>query len=145
MAFAFGPFASLLFLGANIAAHYSCEEPYSCYRGLGHPALTSVVFGLVLLGVVAMLDGMVFVSNRRLTRCPDEAQAAGALCIAGGACLASVLLAILGGFFVLGAGLLIGGVVLVRPSCPIGARSMDSSPSSPRKPRFRRLAAVRRR
>ncbi|OGS50309.1 MAG: hypothetical protein A3K65_07970 [Euryarchaeota archaeon RBG_16_68_12] len=111
-AFVLGLVAPLVFLASSIVAFNSCGPPYYCYRALPGLAAILVIVSLILLGVMFIADGAAFLFSRRFARVPGESFAAGVLCIIGGILVASVLLALLGGFFIAGSVLILGSVVL---------------------------------
>jgi len=71
-----------------------------------------------MLGTMFILEGCAFLVNRFFLGNPGGASAAGILSIIAGSFLASFILAVYSGFFVLAAALIVGGVVLARAPIP---------------------------
>jgi len=120
--FGFGVAAIGVLLLTSVATPFSvtmsCHWGY-CYTQVPLWAQILSILALVLLGVLLMLEGVAMIAVRRFTGSPGLAIAGGVVSIIGGSLVVSILLALLGGFFVVTVGLLLDGMVLVQARLPL--------------------------
>ncbi len=136
--FVYGFIAVIVFLLANVLAPFSvqvqCFSYGYCVTSTALWGFLLVLLGLVLLGVLFILEGVSFLLIRRFTGMQNPALAGGIISIVGGSLIVSILMAFLGGFFVAAVALILEGFVLVKaplPSIPAMAAFSPSFPTAP--------------
>lgn len=120
-AVAYGFAAVAVFLLASLLAPLSIEQvcnPWWCFEQISSWGWALVLAAYAMLGAMFIVCGSAFIVNRFFLGNPGAAVASGILFIIAGSLLASFVMALYGGFFVLAPALIVGGVVLVRAPLP---------------------------
>ncbi|HEV8595039.1 MAG TPA: hypothetical protein VGR51_05870, partial [Thermoplasmata archaeon] len=95
-----------------------CDALTGCITTVAPAALIAYFIGIVLLGVMFILEGVIYVTHRRETGNPEAALIGGVLFVFGGGLICTVFLAIFGGFFVVASGMIVEGVVMSKTRSP---------------------------
>jgi hypothetical protein len=117
-AFGFGIIATTFFLVSQIVSVLAVNaSPW--YYGPSILALLISIVGLILLGVLFIIEGVSFMTARHFSQTGEINLAAGMMFVLAGSFFCSFFIAYFGGFIILAVSAIIGGIVFVKSPIPV--------------------------
>ncbi len=117
-AFGFGIVATTFYLVSLIVMALTVNS-FSYYYGTSILAILVSLIGLVLVGILFILEGVSFMRARHFTHTGEVNLAAGIMLVIAGSFFCSLFLAHFGGYFLLATSAIIGGIVFAMSPIPV--------------------------